>query len=174
MKPMSVFILLLWTGATCLSGQTGSLYVKAQVDTLRSAPLGPVIGLLAGGTRVDVLEKRPDWVKVQVAVWMPESSLTVDSTRIAGFSIRVSHILVVTEEEASQVLRDLKGGLRFEDIAASRSKDAVSAARGGDMGEFQRGDLLPALENAAFSLKPGQTGGPVRTALGFHIIQRTR
>jgi hypothetical protein len=174
MKSIFITVLFLLAGAAGLSGQGGPLYVKTPVDTLRDGPSGTVIGLIAGGTRADILEKRPGWMKVQVAVWMPEASLTDDSTRVAGFAIRVSHILVATEEEAGQVLRELKAGARFEDLAAGRSKDAASAGRGGDMGEFQRGDLLPALENAAFGLKPGQIGGPVRTALGYHIILRTR
>ena len=174
MRLMHVWILLLLAGAAGLSGQTGGLYVRTQVDTLRNAPGGTVIGLLAGGMRVEVLEKRPDWVKVQAAVWMPESSLTSDSTRVAGYSIHLSHIVVATEEEAGRVIRDLKSGTPFGDIAASRSIDAASAARGGDIGDFERGDLMPAIEEVAFGLKVGQVGGPVRTALGFHVIQRTR
>jgi hypothetical protein len=174
MKSIRVFILLFWTGAASLSAQGGDRYVKAPVDTLRNGPGGTVIGLLAGGTRVDVVEKRPDWVKVQVAVWMPERSLTADSTQVAGFSIRVSHILVATEDQANRILQDLKSGTPFGEIAASRSTDAASASRGGDMGDFQRGELMPALEQVAFGLKVGQVGGPIRTALGFHIIQRTR
>jgi hypothetical protein len=174
MKPLKICIFFLLAGTAGLSAQSGGLYVKANIDTLRNGPGGSIIGLVAAGTRADILEKRPNWVKVQVTAWMPEQSLTGDSTRVAGFSIRVSHILLATEEEANQVLRDLKAGARFEDLAAGRSKDASSAARGGDMGEFQRGDLMPAFENAAFNLKPGQIGGPIRTALGYHIIQRTR
>lgn len=174
MRSMPVWILFLLAGAAGLSGQTGGLYVRENSESLRNGPNGDRIGEVTSGTRVEVLEKRPDWVKVQITGWMPEESLTADPTRVAGFSIHLSHIVVATEEEAGRVIRDLKSGTPFGDIAASRSIDAASAVRGGDIGDFERGDLMPAIEEVAFGLKVGQVGGPIRTALGFHVIQRTR
>jgi parvulin-like peptidyl-prolyl isomerase len=93
---------------------------------------------------------------------------------VAGFKVRASHILVGTEEEARQVLKELAGGAAFESLAAKYSKDPSSAAKGGDLGVFERGDFVPAFENAAFRLKPGQTSEAVKTPLGYHIIRRTR
>jgi len=156
-----------------LSAQTGVLYVQKN-DTLHKGPDRTVLGALTAGTRVEVLEKRPGWTKVQVAGWMAEKSLTDDSTAVAGFSMRASHILTGTEEEANQVLRELKNGATFESLAAKYSKDPSSAARGGDLGEFQRGDFVTAFENAVLRLKPGQTSAVVRTPLGYHIIKRIR
>lgn len=174
MRSMHVWVLFLLAGAAGLTGQTGGLYVRETSESLRNGPNGDRIGEVTSGTRVEALEKRPDWVKVQITGWIPEKSLTADPTQVAGFSIHLSHIVVATEEEAGRVIRDLKSGTPFGDIAASRSIDAASAARGGDMGDFKRGDLMPAFEEVAFGLKVGQVGGPIRTAVGFHVIQRTR
>lgn len=174
MKPMNFVILFLLAGAAGLYGQNSGLYVRESTENLRNGPNGERIGEITSGTPVEVLEKRPDWVKVQITAWIWEKSLTADPTQVAGFSIHLSHIVVATEEEAGRIMRDLKSGTPFGELAASRSIDAISAARGGDMGDFKRGDLMPAFEEVAFGLKVGQVGGPIRTAVGFHIIQRTR
>lgn len=156
-----------------LTAQTGGLYVQKN-DTLRKGPEGTVIGALAAGTRVEVLEKRPGWMKIQVMGWIGDKVLTSDSTAVAGFRMRASHILTGTEEEANQVVRELKNGAAFGSLAAKYSKDPSSAAKGGDLGEFQRGDFVTAFENAVLRLKPGQTSEVVKTPLGYHIIKRTR
>lgn len=89
-----------------------------------------------------------------------------------GEQIRASHILVKTEKEAQDVLDQLKKGASFEDLAKKYSKDA-SAAKGGDLGWFSKGAMVPEFEKAAFSLKPGQVSGIVQTPYGFHIIKVT-
>ncbi len=87
--------------------------------------------------------------------------------------IKASHILVKTEEEANKVLARLKKGEKFEDIARKESLDKASAANGGDVGYFSRGQLVPEFEKAAASLKVGELSAPVKTAYGYHIIKVT-
>jgi hypothetical protein len=154
--------------------QTGDLYVKPNSENIRKEPGGAKIGELTAGTRLEVLEKRPSWVRVQLTGWIWEKSLTSDSMMVDGFMIRASHILVGTEAEANQVLQELKKGASFEELAAKYSKDESSAIKGGDLGEFQRGDFLPEFENAVFRLKPAEVSGIVKTGLGYHIIKRTK
>jgi hypothetical protein len=156
-----------------LMAQTGDMYIQ-QGDSLRKGPGGPVIGVLAAGIRVEVLEKRPGWTRIQAAGWFQDRTLTADSTAVAGFKMRASHILTGSEEEARRVISRLKDGAAFESLAAEYSKDPSSAAKGGDLGEFQRGDFVPAFEQAVLRLKPGQTSDVVKTPLGYHIIKRTR
>ncbi len=152
----------------------GMMYVKVKTENIRKAPSGEKIGELVAGTPVEVLERRPNWVKVQLTAWIWEKSLTSDSTYVDGFTIRASHILVATEAEAQQVLAELKKGASFEELAKKYSKDTPSALQGGNLGEFQRGDFVEEFEKVAFGLKPGETSGIVKTALGYHIIKRTR
>lgn len=85
--------------------------------------------------------------------------------------IKVRHILVDTEEEASEIRALLDGGADFAALAEAESKDTVSAARGGDLGLIARGDTVPEFEAAAFALGDGEISAPVQSPYGWHIIQ---
>ncbi len=87
--------------------------------------------------------------------------------------VKASHILVATREEAQEIQDRLAAGEDFAELARARSKDTGSAARGGDLGWFGRGDMVPAFEEAAFALQVGETSGIVETQFGFHIIRVT-
>lgn len=89
-----------------------------------------------------------------------------------GDQVRASHILVKTEKDAQDALAKLKGGATFEAVASQVSTDS-SAAKGGDLGWFGKGVMLPEFEKAVFGLKEGQTSGVVKTKFGFHIIKLT-
>ena len=65
----------------------------------------------------------------------------------------------------------LKNGADFEDLARRESEDPGSAIRGGNLGFFGRGMMVPEFEQAAFSLKPGEMSEPFSTAYGYHIVQ---
>jgi peptidyl-prolyl cis-trans isomerase C len=87
--------------------------------------------------------------------------------------VRARHILVETEELAKTVYAELKSGGDFVKLAKKYSKDDGNKDKGGDLGFFSRGDLgkVPELEKLIFSLKKGARGGPLKTALGYHIVQ---
>lgn len=90
----------------------------------------------------------------------------------AGEQVKASHILVKTEQEAKDLLAQLKGGAKFEELAKTKSVDS-SAPKGGDLGWFGKGNMVPAFEKAAFELKEGQLSGIVKSEFGFHIIKLT-
>jgi peptidyl-prolyl cis-trans isomerase C len=89
-----------------------------------------------------------------------------------GEQIRASHILVKSEQEAQAILDQLKKGSSFEDLAKAKSTDS-SAAKGGDLGWFGKGSMVPAFEKAAFGLKEGQLSGVTKSDFGYHIIKLT-
>jgi peptidyl-prolyl cis-trans isomerase C len=85
---------------------------------------------------------------------------------------RASHILVASEGEAKDVVAELSKGKNFEDIARAKSIDATSS-RGGDVGYFRKGQVVPEFENTCANLSVGQTGAIVHTQFGYHIIKLT-
>jgi peptidyl-prolyl cis-trans isomerase C len=85
---------------------------------------------------------------------------------------RASHILVATEAEAKGILDALAAGAKFEDLAKQKSMD-VTASRGGDIGYFRVGQLVPEFEKACIKLNVGQLSDIVKTKFGYHIIKLT-
>jgi len=90
----------------------------------------------------------------------------------AGEQVKASHILVKTEKEAKDILAQIKGGGNFEELAKKHSVDS-SSAKGGDLGWFGKGSMVPAFEKAALALKEGQVSDVVKSDFGFHIIKLT-
>jgi len=86
--------------------------------------------------------------------------------------IQASHILVDTEDEAKKIKEQLDKGADFATLAKEKSK-CPSAPRGGDLGSFGRGRMVPEFEKAAFALKVGEISAPVKTQFGWHIIKVT-
>jgi peptidyl-prolyl cis-trans isomerase SurA len=99
-------------------------------------------------------------------------------------SIRISHILLPVpsnasnEEEdatlsmAKDILRRLENGEDFENLAREYSQN-LPDVRVGDLGFFKRGEMIPAIEETAFSLNVGKGGGPIRTPEGIVLIKVT-
>ncbi len=90
-----------------------------------------------------------------------------------GTEIKASHILVETEDEAKEIADKLNKGAKFAKLAKELSKDKGSAAKGGDLGYFSRGKMVPEFERAVLSLKVGELSAPVKTRFGFHVIKLT-
>lgn len=102
--------------------------------------------------------------------------------------VQVSHILVKTptagpdgkvdqkavdaaKAKAESLLKQLKAGANFADLAKKNSDDPGSAKNGGSLGPIQRGRTVPEFEKVAFSLPKGQLSDLVKTTYGFHIIR---
>lgn len=85
---------------------------------------------------------------------------------------KVRHILVGSEAEAKDVIAKLKNGSSFDDLAKQYSKDAGSAAKGGDLDWGNPGKYVKPFSDAMVKLSRGQyTETPVRTEYGFHVIK---
>ena len=87
---------------------------------------------------------------------------------------RASHILVKTKAEAEKIAAEArKSPDQFAELARKYSQDPGSAAKGGDLGFFARGQMVGPFEDAAFALKEGQISDPVQTDFGWHVIRLT-
>ena len=85
---------------------------------------------------------------------------------------KVRHILVESEDEAKQILAQLKKGGSFEKLAAEKSKDQGSKVRGGDLDWATPARYVPAFGQAITKLKKGQVSDPpVQTQFGWHVIR---
>lgn len=84
--------------------------------------------------------------------------------------IHARHILVPTEEEAKQAIKDLDAGAKFAELSSKRSS-GPTAQNGGDLGYFVKEEMVPEFSDAAFALKKGEySKTPVKTTFGWHVI----
>jgi peptidyl-prolyl cis-trans isomerase C len=121
-------------------------------------------------------------------------SVTVTEEEVAEFyksnlksfavpeQVKARHILITLEADADEATREeakkkieeiiseARGGADFADLAVKYSQ-GPSAPRGGDLGTFPRGKMVPPFEEAAFALKAGEISGPVLTRFGYHVIK---
>lgn len=142
---------------------------------------------LAGISRKDIVIS--SYIETKIA-----PTITVSDEEIRKFyddnkselaeepQVKASHILVGVDaaatpeakaqakEKAEAILKELKGG---KDFAAAAKADSTcpSKEQGGDLGFFGRGQMVPAFEEAAFALKPGEISEVVETQFGYHIIK---
>jgi len=97
-------------------------------------------------------------------------------------SVRARHILIrvapdadeatvhAAEKRAQEVYEKAVAGEDFAALAREHSED-TTASVGGELGDFRRGQMVPAFEDAAFATPVGEVAGPVRTSFGFHVIK---
>jgi peptidyl-prolyl cis-trans isomerase D len=97
--------------------------------------------------------------------------------------VKVRHILIkvapnadpkidaAAKQKAGDLLKQIKGGADFAQLAKANSDDPGSKEQGGELGMIQRGVTVPAFETAAFGLQPGQFSDVIKTQFGYHILQ---
>lgn len=137
----------------------------------------------------------PEMINIGYSVFMPEDftkeiKLTAENYEeyykgyIDDFTIpakvKARHILVKFGEnkeeariEAEELLERVNKGEGFAKLATKHSGDEASASKGGDLGFFGRGDMVKPFEDAAFSMKKGETSPLIESIYGFHIINIT-
>ena len=105
--------------------------------------------------------------EAEVKAYFEQNKSRFDSPEM----VKVSHIVVETKEQAEQVLAELAAGGDFAALAKSKSRDQETAAIGGSLRWFERGEMELAFESAAFALEPGQVSEAVQTNEGWHLIK---
>lgn len=97
--------------------------------------------------------------------------------------VKVRHILIAVpsgadsktdaaaKAKAEDLLKQIKSGGNFADLASKNSDDPGSKVQGGELGWLDRGRTVPEFDKVAFSLAPGQTSDVIKTQFGYHILQ---
>lgn len=94
--------------------------------------------------------------------------------------VRAQHILINSmgddeknKAEADKIFNQLKSGANFDQIAKEKSGDKSNSDKGGDLGWFGKGQMVPEFEKACFNGKVGEVQSPLKTSYGYHIIKVT-
>ena len=82
------------------------------------------------------------------------------------------HILVDSEELCEELKRKIEEGADFAQLAAEHS-ECPSGSSGGDLGEFEQGQMVPEFDQAVFNETIGEIHGPIQTQFGYHLIEIT-
>lgn len=82
------------------------------------------------------------------------------------------HILVDTQDRCNELKKEIEDGASFEDVAKTNST-CPSSAKGGDLGKFGPGQMVPAFDKAVFSGDVGVVYGPIKTEFGYHLLEVT-
>jgi len=91
---------------------------------------------------------------------------------LRGGKLKASHILVDKFSRAQEMFEDIQAGENFENLARQFST-CSSKKRGGNLGEFSKGDMVLEFWNACTKLKIGEISQPVKSKFGYHVIKRT-
>lgn len=131
---------------------------------------------------ITVLEQMKKSLLMQYAANKLMSSVSVSDEEVKEYfehnksmftqpkTVAASHILVASEEEAKKILEEINNGLDFAE-AAQKYSSCPSKDKGGALGEFSQGKMVPEFEQAAFSMNTGEISAPVKTQFGYHIIK---
>jgi peptidyl-prolyl cis-trans isomerase C len=114
-------------------------------------------------------QKPPEITDEQAKAYYDENPTLYSTTQI-----RASHILVKDEATAREIHDQLKADpSKFADVAKEKSTDKTSGQKGGDLGMFGPGRMVPEFERVAFALKAGEISDVVKTQYGYHVIMVT-
>ena len=130
-----------------------------------------------------ILEAAKRDILAQLAIQKVVGGITVEDEEAAAYyeqnkgsftqgeSVGARHILVDDEAKCQDILAMVKSGEKSFEDAAREFSTCPSSEKGGDLGEFGRGQMVPEFDQAAFAAEVNEVTGPVKTQFGYHLIQ---
>lgn len=133
-----------------------------------ASPLAPPSGASSGalqGEPPDVAAGQPTEISARHLLVAYQGALRASPS--------VTRSKAEAQTRVAEALKRAKAGENFEALVKEYSDEPGAAERGGSLGRFGHGMMVPAFEKAAFKLAPGEVSDIVETQFGFHVIQRT-
>lgn len=118
-----------------------------------------------------IYQKHRAWFEENNPVSDEEVNKYFEDNKDNLIQVKASHILVEDEKTANEVKEKLDNGEDFADLAKKYSKDTANAAKGGELGYFNKSQMVKEFSDKAFSMKEGEVSEPVKTSYGYHIIK---
>lgn len=161
---------LITQGAAELGIEVSDQELQAQVEADVASGGGQAAfeeWLLATG------QTRDDYERIVRQVMLEQKVYDVVTGKVTDVAdqAHARHIQVGSEAEAQEILALMREGGDFAALARERSLDLTTRDSGGDLGWFARGLVAPELEDAAFSLQPGEISDVIRLGEGYHLVQ---
>lgn len=162
--------------------QAKAMYVEQFLTQHLYAQLGADLKLEETQEFAELMEVMKMEILSQLAMAETLKGIEVTSGEVKAFyednkemfnkpeTVKAKHILVDEEEKANELMAALNAGEMDFAEAAKAESSCPSAAQGGDLGEFGKGQMVPAFEEAAFAAEIGKVTGPVKTDFGYHLI----
>ncbi|NNM06929.1 MAG: hypothetical protein HKO65_17665 [Gemmatimonadetes bacterium] len=119
---------------------------------------------------VDVTEREiEDWYDEHQEDFQVPAQVEVKYVALTKAPLREDSLSAA--ERARGIYEELRAGADFAEVAQRESSDEVSAANGGDLGTFARGQMVPAFDSVAFNAPLNRVQEPVETSFGFHVVE---
>ncbi|MDY3005801.1 peptidylprolyl isomerase [Anaerococcus sp. AGMB00486] len=118
-----------------------------------------------------IYQKHRAWFEENNPVSDDEIKKYFDENKDNLIQVKASHILVEDEATAKELKEKLDKGEDFAKLAKEYSKDTANAAKGGDLGYFNKSQMAKEFSDKAFSMNKGEISDPVKTSYGYHIIK---
>lgn len=142
--------------------------------------LGDTVDTLSTGSRLTLDNEARALRAAEEVQRVADAAMTDDALQAAyneafggvepEVEFNASHILVETEEEAKELVTTLEGGADFAELAKEKST-GPSGPRGGELGWFGLGTMVPPFEEAVATMEVGTISAPVQTQFGWHVIR---
>jgi len=101
----------------------------------------------------------------------PSEKEIKDAYEKMGWELSARHILVGTEEEAQSLREQIINGADFAEMAKEHSRDPSNKDKGGDLGYFGWGKMVPVFQDTVYAMEIGEVSMPVQSDFGWHIIK---
>jgi parvulin-like peptidyl-prolyl isomerase len=166
-----VLMVLVFAQFADVAAQT-QVFVNVPEENIRVAPNGRKIGAVVENTEMIAIAEKDNWVQVQITGWIWKPSISTVKMTIKG-DYRALHIMTKTRADAEAILKQINAGEDFRKLAATKSI-APSAAIGGDLGYFNKGDFNPVFESAIIALKIDEVSSIIEAGGNFNIFKRIK